>query len=185
MGLCVLYYVEYSLYNVKKVGLFYLGWNYTLKFRLTLPNDKNLDMSKLEAFCTWQNKHGWIVEICFWKGRKHCRKRRKCWLSAFSSFPAMFSCLEAFNRGQNKHDWIVEICFGKDRKNTAGKGENAGYLHFLLFPQCLPKASSRRLLNVRIMWLKVYLFSRIKAIILSVRHRICYHLRRPMKSCYY
>ena len=30
MGLCVLYYVEYSLYNVKKVGFFYLGWNYTL-----------------------------------------------------------------------------------------------------------------------------------------------------------
>ena len=30
MGLCVLYYVEYSLYNVKKVGFCYLGWNYTL-----------------------------------------------------------------------------------------------------------------------------------------------------------
>ena len=30
MGLCVLYYVEYSLYNVKKVGFFYLGCNYTL-----------------------------------------------------------------------------------------------------------------------------------------------------------
>ena len=30
MGLCVLYYVEYSLFNVKKVGFFYLGWNYTL-----------------------------------------------------------------------------------------------------------------------------------------------------------
>ena len=29
MGLRVLYYVEYSLYNVKKVGFFYLGWNYT------------------------------------------------------------------------------------------------------------------------------------------------------------
>ena len=26
-------------------------------------------------------------------------------------------------------------------KNTAGKGENAGYQHFLLFPQWLPKAS--------------------------------------------
>ena len=32
MGLCVLYYVEYSLYNVKKVGFFHLGWNYTLTF---------------------------------------------------------------------------------------------------------------------------------------------------------
>ena len=33
MGLCVLYYVEYSLYNVKKVGFFYLGWNFTFKFK--------------------------------------------------------------------------------------------------------------------------------------------------------
>ena len=24
-------------------------------------------------------------------------------------------------------------------ENTVGKGENAGYQHFLLFPQCLPK----------------------------------------------
>ena len=34
MGLCVLYYVENSLYNVKKVGFFYLGWNYTLNFEM-------------------------------------------------------------------------------------------------------------------------------------------------------
>ena len=35
MGLCVLYYVEYSLYNVKKVGFFfYLGWNFTLSMKI-------------------------------------------------------------------------------------------------------------------------------------------------------
>ena len=39
MGLCVLYYVEYSLYSVKKVGFFYLGWNYTLKATVTLTFD--------------------------------------------------------------------------------------------------------------------------------------------------
>ena len=27
-------------------------------------------------------------------------------------------------------------------ENTLGKGENAGYQHFLLFPQCFPKPSS-------------------------------------------
>ena len=27
-------------------------------------------------------------------------------------------------------------------ENTVGKGENAGYQHFLLFPQCFPKPSS-------------------------------------------
>ena len=41
MGLCVLYYVEYSLYNVKKVGFFYLGWNNTLN-----PNPTNLHMKQ-------------------------------------------------------------------------------------------------------------------------------------------
>ena len=45
MGLCVLYYIEYSLYNVKKVGFFYLGWNYTLIPHFeTVPNSKKLQM---------------------------------------------------------------------------------------------------------------------------------------------
>ena len=36
-------------------------------------------------------------------------------------------------------------------ENTVGKGENAGYQHFLLFPQCFPKPSSLGSLKVRIM----------------------------------
>ena len=36
--------------------------------------------------------------------------------------------------------------------NTVGKGENAGYQHFLLFLQCFPKPSSSGSLKVRIMW---------------------------------
>ena len=31
----------------------------------------------------------------------------------------------------------------KSEENIAGKGENAGYQHFLLFPQCFPKALER------------------------------------------
>ena len=53
----------------------------------------------------------------------------------------------------------VKINMGKmaefvfDRvENIAGKGENAGYQHFLLFPQCFPKASFSGLLKVGIMW---------------------------------
>ena len=33
-------------------------------------------------------------------------------------------------------------------ENIVGKGENAGYQHFLLHPQCLQKPSSSRLLKV-------------------------------------
>ena len=48
-------------------------------------------------------------------GRKHCRKRRKCWLPAFSPFPTMFS-KAAFHRGPTQvaqwracpaHDHVV------------------------------------------------------------------------------
>ena len=50
MGLCVLYYVKYSLYNVKKVGFFYLGWNFTLNLcdwqRHSLQNKTILDQGK-------------------------------------------------------------------------------------------------------------------------------------------
>ena len=33
-------------------------------------------------------------------------------------------------------------------ENIVGKGENAGYQHFLLFPQCFQKASFSESLNV-------------------------------------
>ena len=37
-------------------------------------------------------------------------------------------------------------------ENIAGKGENAGYQHFLLFPQCFQKASFSGSLKVVIVW---------------------------------
>ena len=43
MGLCGLYYVEYSLYNVRKVGFFYLGWNYTLTHYHTMSHFDDTD----------------------------------------------------------------------------------------------------------------------------------------------
>ena len=39
-------------------------------------------------------------------------------------------------------------------ENTEGRGENAGYLHFLLFPRCF-HSSSLGSLKVRIMWERV------------------------------
>ena len=37
-------------------------------------------------------------------------------------------------------------------ENTVGKGENAGYQHFLLFLQCFPKTFSSGSLKVGIVW---------------------------------
>ena len=41
--------------------------------------------------------------------------------------------------------------FGGD-KNTMGKGENAGYQHFLLYPQGFSKQSILGILKVRIVY---------------------------------
>ena len=45
-----------------------------------------------------------------------------------------------------------------------GKGENAGYQHFLLFPQCFQKASILESLQVPIMWQddKGFIWKRLK-----------------------
>ena len=37
-------------------------------------------------------------------------------------------------------------------ENIVGKGENAGYQHFLLFPQCFQEAFYLGLLKIRIVW---------------------------------
>ena len=37
-------------------------------------------------------------------------------------------------------------------ENIVGKGENAGYQHFLLFPQCFQKASFSEFFKVGIVW---------------------------------
>ena len=37
-------------------------------------------------------------------------------------------------------------------ENTVGKGENAGYQHFLIFPQCFQKTSFSASLKVGIVW---------------------------------
>ena len=47
---------------------------------------------QIENICRKQNESQKKEnEICFGKGRKHCGKRRKCRLPAFSPFPTMFS----------------------------------------------------------------------------------------------
>ena len=44
-------------------------------------------------------------------------------------------------------------------ENIVGKGENAGYQHFLLFLQCFQKATFSGWLKFRIVWQRVTLFT--------------------------
>ena len=58
-------------------------------------------------------------------------------------------------------------------ENSVGKGENAGYQHFLLFPQCFPKPSSLGLLKIEIVWQRFN--------ILNVDYPFCF---KPISFCF-
>ena len=42
-----------------------------------------------------------------------------------------------------------EVCYGISRKHSGKKGENAGYQHFFLFPQCFQKPFCCRAMKSR------------------------------------
>ena len=52
---------------------------------------RNFQLTETGKICRQQNKCDLKIKCCCWKGRKHCGKRRKYWLPAFSPFPTMFS----------------------------------------------------------------------------------------------
>ena len=53
----------------------------------------------------------------------------------------------------DKMNVTEKLKFGLGREeNIIGKGENAGYQHFLLFPLCFQKASLPGSLKVMIVW---------------------------------
>ena len=61
------------------------------------------------------------------------------------------SKLKAF--ADNKINVVQNLKFVSGRIETiVGKGENAGYPHFLLFPQCFLEASFSRSIRVEIVW---------------------------------
>ena len=61
------------------------------------------------------------------------------------------SKLKAF--ADDKLNLAKKLKFGLGRvENILGKGEDAGYQHFLLFPQCFQKTSTLGSLKVGIVW---------------------------------
>ena len=57
----------------------------------SLQNEKILDVTKLKAFADDKINVAEMMIPVFSRVKKHCGKRRKCWLPAFSPFPTMFS----------------------------------------------------------------------------------------------
>ena len=72
----------------------------------SIPNNRFLDWFELKSFCRRQNKCNFTTDVLFGKGRKHCGKRRKCWLPAFSPFLTVFS-KGFFFRVLKSRDYVV------------------------------------------------------------------------------
>ena len=62
-----------------------------------------------------------------------------------------WSKLKAFANDKLKVAKIMKLLLARV-ENKVGKGENAGYQHFLLFPQCFQEPSSSESLKIRIVW---------------------------------
>ena len=74
----------------------------------TLPNDTFLDWSKLKEPCRDKINVAEKFKSILGREENIVGKRRKCWLPAFSPFPAMFS-EGFFPRVVNSRDCVVEV----------------------------------------------------------------------------
>ena len=92
-------------HNPSMTALVYL--QLSLRTNELSTKQQKLRLVQIETICRQQNKYDRKSEICFGKDIKHCGKRRKCWLPAFSSFPTMFS--KGFSpRVVKSRDYVVK-----------------------------------------------------------------------------
>ena len=85
-------------------------------------------------------------------GKYHCNEMRKCSLNSLPHNKILdWSKLKAFADDKLNATEKLKFVLGRV-ENIVGKGENAGYQHFLLFPQCFQKPSLSGSLKVGIVW---------------------------------
>ena len=73
----------------------------------SLPDDKNVDLSKLKVFADDKLNVTQKAKICFGKDRKYCGKSRKSCLPAFSPYPTIFST-DFFLMVIKNHDCVLK-----------------------------------------------------------------------------
>ena len=91
-------------------------------------NDKNLDLSKFKAFPDSKSKVAQMMKLAFYSLPKD---KFLNW-SKFKAFAD-----DNVNVNQKQKFFLGWV------ESNVGKGENAAYQHFLLFPQCFQKHSSQ------------------------------------------
>ena len=65
---------------------------------------------QIQSICRQYNECKLNAEIPFGMSSKHCRKRRKYWLSAFSHFPTMFSKGFFFRVIKSQDKKLTHLC---------------------------------------------------------------------------
>ena len=60
------------------------------KEALPFTKPQNFRLVQTESICRRLNKYDSKIETCYGMSKKYCRKRRKCWLPAFSTFLQCF-----------------------------------------------------------------------------------------------
>ena len=97
-------------------------------------------MVQIKTICRRQNECERKIEIWFGKGRKHCGRRRKCWLPALHVILvfSQFSIFKNFGILQLLH-CITYDCAQNDRCCRRAvklySFIHSGYQHSLLFPR--------------------------------------------------
>ena len=142
--------------------------------RLELSTKRqNYGLDQIESICRLF-KWSWNDDFCLTFGRKHCGKRRKCWLPAFSPFTKKFSrdfflvvvnsrdCViksVILSRTTNFRPFQIEFAddnfeldkngktFSKRVENTVGKKRNCSLRAISPFPNVFSKELYRRHLS--------------------------------------
>ena len=89
------------------------------------PNDKIFRLVQTQSIYAQQKKCNLTTDALFEMGGKHCGKRRKCWLPAFSPSLTMF-LKGFFFRVVKSRDYELNSHEKENFKNMSGKGKNAG-----------------------------------------------------------
>ena len=107
---------------------------------ITLPLHKRqiFRLVQNESICRRQNKCDSKIKICRGKSRKHCGKRRKCWLPAFSPFATMFS-KGFFLKVIKRRDSVIKV---QVTNTVPSKSPLPRNCQFSPLPRCLTKKSS-------------------------------------------
>ena len=79
-----------KIYQSNKLFCKFLSYNKYIFF-YCLPDDKILSLSKIKAFADDNFSVARKVQFFFYRVENMVGKGEKCWLPAFSPFPAMFS----------------------------------------------------------------------------------------------